>query len=184
MSPGIDRLLLLRHGIAEERRPGLAEADRALTGRGQRRTAAVVAALARHGLAADRLLSSPLTRARQTAELALAAGLAPALAIEPALQPGGDALAALPGWFAAVAPPGPAGRSLLLVGHEPDLGDLACRLLGGRPGGLPLRKAGLALLELPGGSTGAAGGLGGGEARLRLLLSPRLLLGPGHPPRQ
>ena len=184
MGPGVDRLLLLRHGIAEERRPGLAEADRALTARGQRRTAAVVAALARYGLAADRLLSSPLTRARQTAELALAAGLAPALAIEPALQPGGDVLAALPDWFAALADPlaqpAPAGRSLLLVGHEPDLGDLACRLLGGRPGGLPLRKAGLALLELP----GAGRGSGCGEARLRLLLSPRLLLGPGHPPRQ
>lgn len=167
--PAPDQLLLLRHGIAEERREGLAEEARALTGRGQRRTAAVVAALAERGLRADRLLSSPLTRARQTAELALAAGLAPSLAIEAALRPGSDACAALPGWFAALAPPGPLGRRLLLVGHEPDLGDLACRLLGARPGSVPLRKAGLAVLELP---AGAAAG-----ARLLLLLSPRLLLG-------
>jgi len=175
MGSAPDQLLLLRHGIAEERRPGLAEEERALTERGRSRSAAVVAALVQRGLRADRLLTSPLRRAHQTAELALTAALAPALAIEPALAPGADAFAALPAWFAAIAPPGQEGRRLLLVGHEPDLGDLACRLLGTRPGSLPLRKAGLALLELPAAQADPAAPAAG--ARLLLLLTPRLLLG-------
>jgi phosphohistidine phosphatase len=83
-------------------------------------------------------------------------GLAPALELAHALAPGGDPeplLAALDG-------------RLILVGHEPDLSALACRLIGAPAGSLVLRKAGAILLSL---------GPGAG-ARLRLLLSPRSLL--------
>jgi phosphohistidine phosphatase len=71
-----------------------------------------------------------------------------------------------------------------MVGHEPDLGDLAARLIGAPAGSIPLRKAGLALLEpeglgdpvTPAGQDPAAFSPGPGIWRLRLLLSPRLLL--------
>ena len=56
-------LLLLRHGIAEERRDGLDDGERALTPRGRSRTRAVLDRLVERGLGADRLISSPLVRA-------------------------------------------------------------------------------------------------------------------------
>jgi phosphohistidine phosphatase len=69
------------------------------------------------------------------------------------------------------------GIRLALVGHEPDLGDLAARLVGAPPGALALRKAGLALLELGASDRSALGGAPGcGAWQLRLLLTPRALL--------
>ena len=148
-------LLLLRHGIAEERGGPIPEPLRALTPAGRRRTTAVVERLAALKLTADRLISSPLVRARQTAEIAVAAGLAPALEMEGVLAPDGDPLPLVHG--AAV-------ERLLLVGHEPDLGNLACRLLGAPAGVITLKKAGLVVLTLQ------------PEPSLRLLLTPKLLL--------
>lgn len=158
-------LLLLRHGIAAEAQPGGSDAERALTERGQRRTRAVIEQLVARGLAADRLLSSPLRRARQTGEIAVSSGLAPRLEIAEALRPGGTAGAALTGWLAEMAPP----RRLLLVGHEPDLSTLAAWLIGAPAGALRLRKAGLIQLSL-------AEPIGACGAQLELLLRPGLLL--------
>jgi phosphohistidine phosphatase len=158
-------LLLLRHGIAEEPRAGLEDGDRALTERGRARTRAVLDRLVALGLKADGLLSSPLLRARQTAEIAVAAGWAPDLTLAAELAPAGAALACLPQWCAACA-----GDSLALAGHEPDLSGLAARLIGAPAGCLDLRKAGLIQLRLSG--TAAAG-----EAVLVSLLRPALLLG-------
>jgi phosphohistidine phosphatase len=176
-------LLLLRHGIAEERRPDRPDGGRQLTDAGRARTRAVLERAASLGLKADRLLSSPLTRARQTGEIAVAAGLAGGIELAQALEPGGDPLPQLPAWFAQGAGAGPDGsdaqdpaeapRRLLLVGHEPDLGELAARLLGAPSGSIALRKAGLALLRLPAlpGGTSLAG-----TARLEWLVPPKLLL--------
>lgn len=159
-------LVLLRHGIALDRglaaAEGLADAERPLTARGRARTRAVVERLRQLDLVADRLCTSPLRRTRQTADLALAAGLAPALEPTEALAPGGDPLRLLTPWLEAAAP-ADRGR-LLLVGHEPDLGDLAARLIGAPPGSVTLRKAGVAVLTF------------GPSWCLRLLLSPRSLL--------
>lgn len=52
-------LLLLRHGIAEERRVDLPEWSRALTPEGRQRTEAVLQRLLELGLGCDLLLSSP-----------------------------------------------------------------------------------------------------------------------------
>lgn len=183
-------LLLLRHGIAVDRVPGQPDDARELTEAGRRRTRAMLERLVASGLRADRLLASPLARARQTAELAVAAGLAPRLDLAEALAPGGDPLPLIGAWLAdlAAAPaapdieasgsgaPGGGRRRLALVGHEPDLGELAARLIGAVPGSIDLRKAGLAVLRLPGPAVPAALE---GRARLRLLIAPRLLLGSG-----
>lgn len=61
---------LLRHGIAEDDRPGLIDADRALTPEGRRKLRHVLKAVAESGLKPPLILSSPLKRALQTAELA------------------------------------------------------------------------------------------------------------------
>jgi phosphohistidine phosphatase len=158
-------LLLLRHGIAEERGADRPDAERALTRRGLERTRAVLARLVALELVCDQLLTSPLRRARQTAALAVAEGLAPALGLAEALAPGGDPQPLLQ-QAAGV------GR-LALVGHEPDLGDLAARLIGAPAGSLVLKKAGVALLQRdPAPGDGAPG-----PWRLRLLLGPAQLLG-------
>ena len=130
-------LVLLWHGIAEPRLAGQDHPDRALTAAGRQRTRLVMAALVQRGLRLDRLLSSPYHRALQTAELAVEAGLAPGLAVDERLEPGG-ALETLLTTFD--------GR-LGLVGHEPDLGDLACGLLGCAQGSLVLKKAGVIQLR-------------------------------------
>jgi phosphohistidine phosphatase len=148
-------LLLWRHGLAEEHHPDRPDGDRALTPEGIRRTAAVAEQLHRLQLDCDQLLSSPLRRAVQTAELGVGAGLAAGFEVEASLAPGGDPLLLLQA--------GP-WRRLGLVGHEPDLGRLASSLLGAPAGTITLRKAGIVLIRL-----GAAG------ARLEALIGPRLL---------
>lgn len=148
-------LLLWRHGLAEERHRDRPDGERALTSEGIHRTLAVAEQLHRLQLDCDLLLSSPLRRAVQTAELGVRAGLASGFALDAGLAPGGDPRPLLqPGSW----------RRLGLVGHEPDLGDLASSLLGAPAGTITLRKAGIVLIRL--GVTGA---------RLEALIGPRLL---------
>lgn len=168
-------LILLRHGLAEPRSPGLQDGLRALTHEGRERTLRICRRAHLLGLHAPRLLSSPLVRARQTAELAVEAGLAPALLSSDALTPGADPLPLLQDWWSRCGrDPEP---RLILVGHEPDLGDLACRLIAAPPGAVALKKAGIALLawgQAP--SPDEAFPLG--QAQLRLLLTPKVLTCP------
>jgi phosphohistidine phosphatase len=152
-------LLLLRHGIAEERRPDLPDGERPLTARGICRTRAVLQRLVALELCCDQLFSSPLRRARQTAELAVEAGLAPAGEVVAALAPGGE--------VGPLLQRAQGLKRLALVGHEPDLGDLAARLIGARAGALALKKAGVAVLQCDGPQE---------PWRLRLLIAPAQLL--------
>jgi phosphohistidine phosphatase len=141
-------LYVLRHGVAEER--GEAWPDdrrRPLTAEGKAKTREVATGLHALGVAPDAIFSSPLVRARQTAEIvALELGLVKALRETRHLEPGA-APAAL---FAAIREAAPNADAVMLVGHEPDLGVLVARLLGGEGGALdcPLKKAGLARLEV------------------------------------
>ena len=169
-------LLLLRHGIAEERRIDLPDGRRALTPEGRQRTEAVVQRLLELGLGCDLLLSSPYTRARQTADLARLAGLAPDLELAAGLEPAGEIGPLMQLWLGESSPR-PGWRRLALVGHVPDLGQLdmsefmekhsVARLIGAPAGAVSLKKAGVALVALP---------EDGRAARLQLLLSPRSLL--------
>ena len=159
-------LLLLRHGIAEERRVDLPDGRRALTPEGRQRTEAVVQRLLELGLGCDLLLSSPYMRARQTADLARLAGLAPDLELAAGMEPAGEIGPLMQLWLGESSPR-PGWRRLALVGHEPDLGQLAARLIGAPAGAVSLKKAGVALVALP---------EDGRAARLQLLLSPRSLL--------
>src|SRR5918911_164568 len=71
----IMRLFFLRHGIAEPGHSGLSDFDRQLTNEGRAELEDVAHGLRQLKIRPDRLLSSPLVRARQTAEV-----VAPALA--------------------------------------------------------------------------------------------------------
>ncbi len=156
------RLFLLRHGIAEDGSPSLRDFDRALTERGRAELHWIARGMQNLGVTPDPILSSPLVRARQTAEL-VAPVLGATFEIAEELSSGAD-FGALQRLIAAHG----AAEALMLVGHEPDLADLAAALVGGRQGTLVLKKAGLIRIDLHGRAEPRAG-------RLRWLLTPSQL---------
>jgi phosphohistidine phosphatase len=65
-------IYLLRHGIAENARPGLKDSDRALTSEGRKKLERVLVRASSAGVKPSLILSSPLRRALETAEIAAA----------------------------------------------------------------------------------------------------------------
>jgi phosphohistidine phosphatase len=63
-------VLLLRHGVAEDERTNVPDADRALTADGRRKLRQVLKSVAESGVKPSLILSSPLKRAMQTANIA------------------------------------------------------------------------------------------------------------------
>ncbi len=123
------QLYLIRHGIAEARGPSWPDdAKRPLTDSGMGRLRKSARGLARLGVTLDVVLTSPLVRARQTAEIVAAAfDPKPHLVNVESLAPGG-AFAALVADLEKHA----RRTRIALVGHEPDIGELAGRLIGTR----------------------------------------------------
>jgi phosphohistidine phosphatase len=157
------RVLIVRHGIAVERgTPEIPDEERPLTPEGERRFRKAARGLARIARKPDVLLSSPLPRARRTAEIAARAWGRVRVTDAPALV-GGE--------FEDVARLLDEQREkglVALVGHEPSLSGILARLLGSRDGErLTFRKGGAALVDLPG--PAADGG------QLLWFLPPRVL---------
>jgi phosphohistidine phosphatase len=139
-------LYLLRHGIAVERgTPGHArDADRPLTGEGERKLKDIGAAMRRLELRFDLILSSPYVRARQTADI-VAEVLQARKTIEfsDSLVPGGSTRELVE----LLDRLRPAPDNVLLVGHEPYLSGLISLLVSGKEGFLVvLKKGGLCKL--------------------------------------
>ncbi|MBE9076710.1 phosphohistidine phosphatase SixA [Romeria aff. gracilis LEGE 07310] len=158
---------LIRHGIAAERGTYADDTQRPLTQRGRVKTVAIAQRLKQWGLRFDRMLTSPLVRARQTAEILQAAGLANrAERFEP-LVPGGQ----LQTWLDWLAVQPDDLRSLALVGHEPDLSSWGERLVNGETNERwVLKKAGIIGLQLPVGESAIA------NSQLFWLAPPRFVL--------
>ena len=139
-------LYLLRHGIAANASAGVSDSDRALTAEGAEKMRQIAVGLKRLGIRPDGVLSSPLRRAQETAAV-VAGGTDPALRIQiyPALAPGHSPQAVLAGLRAYRSV-----ENLFLVGHQPDLGQLASYLLTGASDGvfLPFKKGGLAAIDV------------------------------------
>jgi phosphohistidine phosphatase len=137
---------LMRHGIAADAAPGTNDADRALTADGIRKTTRAAVGLQKLGVAPDLILSSPLRRAEETARL-VADVIAPSAGVE--LYPPLAGGAAIEDVIRSLRPPRRA-REIMLVGHQPDLGELASYLLTGSTtlAQLPFRKAGVAAIAL------------------------------------
>src|SRR5687768_492507 len=111
------KLFFLRHGIAEDRRSGFPDEQRRLTAEGIDEMRDVGQGMKALGLQFEAILTSPLTRARETAELAARAlGQEDRLHEEPRLASG----ATFSAFEAALQGRSPR-DSVLLVGHEPDL---------------------------------------------------------------
>lgn len=159
-------LYLVRHGLAAERGPKYPDDTlRPLTPEGVKKFASSVPGLLELEVVIDFVLTSPLVRARDTATL-LAAGLKPkpAIAEVAALAPGGRHQAIVECIKSHAAK---RHRRLALVGHEPDLGELAARLLGAR-GIIQFKKGAVCAIDLDGATPG-------GPGTLRWHLTPRTL---------
>ena len=154
------RITFFRHGIAEDR-GGKPDAERALTEEGVKKTRRAAKGLAKVADQPDAILTSPKTRAVQTADLVAEAFGAKHATLDALGSADTDAiLHAL----------GERGESeLLLVGHEPDFSELVERLCFGRAHErVDLKKAGCAIVDCPEGVRD-----GGGE--LSALLPPKVL---------
>jgi phosphohistidine phosphatase len=143
---------------------GRADAERELTREGREETAAVAKALRALGCAPERIGTSPLVRARQTAEI-----LADALDVKRELEtceflsPGSDA-EALIRWLRDVRT-----DSAMIVGHMPDLAHLASALLAQKASlDIVFKKSGVCCISFEGAPTAGAG-------RLEWLLQPKQL---------
>ena len=120
-------LILWRHAEAED---GLPDNNRELTGRG-RKQASRMADWLNPRLPPDiRILVSPATRALQTAQ-ALGREYEEVAALAPGAS--ADDVLAAAGWPDAAYP-------VLIVGHQPTLGQVAMQLLAGQAGDLAVKK--------------------------------------------
>jgi phosphohistidine phosphatase len=134
------KVFLVRHAHAVDEDAVLSDADRFLSARGRETAKNVGRRLKETGIAFDALLTSPLVRAVQTAELlAGALELAVPVSTWPPLAPGGslrrtaDELASR-------------GALVACVGHEPSISAL-CAMLAGRPSFPSFRPGQVTLVE-------------------------------------
>ncbi len=139
--PAEYELYIMRHGLAVTHGPStmMDDAKRPLTPEGKEKMREIAKGLVRLGMAVDWVVSSPLVRAVETAEIVTDAfNPKPAFDFCDALRPGGEPEALIT-FLAKRANH----RRVLVVGHEPDLGELAARLIGaGRNANMPFKKGG------------------------------------------
>jgi phosphohistidine phosphatase len=163
--PGPYELYLIRHGVAEERGEAWPDdAKRPLTEDGMSRLRKTARGLARVGVAVDIVLTSPLVRARQTAEI-VANGLTP----HPSLV-NIDSLAPDIGYAALMTELEKHARKpkIALVGHEPGIGELAGRLIGSRRS-IEFKKGAICRIDVDDIPPS-------GPGQLRWLIPPKMLL--------
>jgi phosphohistidine phosphatase len=118
------RLMLLRHAKTERAEPGERDRDRKLTKRGRNDAPLIGAYMARHDLVPDLALVSPATRAQETWAL-----LADCFAKAPKAVSEERIYNADPQRLMDVMAETEKAKSLVLVGHNPGLHDLAVQLI-------------------------------------------------------
>jgi phosphohistidine phosphatase len=129
LPPQIDaaamRLLVLRHAKSEKAEPGMADRGRRLNARGHRDASTIGSYMACHGLAPDLAVVSPAQRTRETWErIAAVLPAAPRPVYEQRLYNArGEAI------LAVVRQSDEAARTVLVIGHNPGLHDLARSLI-------------------------------------------------------
>lgn len=160
-------LYLIRHGLAGTYGSYTHDADRPLTEEGVQKTKRVAKRLYELGLRFDLIQTSPLVRARQTAEILQKVHLSEQLQQSKDLAPSGN-LAAWLDWLQTWQQ---AERRLAIVGHEPNLGEWAEQLVWGEARQqLVVKKAGVMGLTVP------DEGMLIGRCQLFWLTPPRFLL--------
>jgi phosphohistidine phosphatase len=156
------KLYVMRHGPAEDHAESGLDADRPLSAPGRDRVRTVARALHDGGEEPWAIVTSPLVRAVQTAEIvALTTQLGDrngTVEVRRGIAPGGDAVRLVHQLVAE-------GRKrVMVVGHEPDLSGLVSSMLGGFGRGFD--KAMVVGLHVPS---------EGGHPKLRFVLEPKTL---------
>jgi phosphohistidine phosphatase len=141
----MNQLYILRHGIAvDPGTPGIPDDERPLTPKGEKRMREIARGLRRLDLKLDRIVTSPLPRARATAEIvADALDMKKRLETSDILQ-AGTAAATIERWLDERAE-----ERLMIVGHNPALSELVSLLVHGssQPRICDLKKGGIAALS-------------------------------------
>lgn len=135
---------LMRHAHAVERGEwGWFDETRPLTEKGRLAAGAVAEGLARESPPISRIISSPYARALETATI-VTRRLGLSVTVDPRLTPGFQI-----GLFFGVVVESHATGSLLLIGHEPDLGGIVTGIARERRHPITFKKATVVLLRLP-----------------------------------
>jgi phosphohistidine phosphatase len=130
-------LVLWRHADAEDGAPGRSDDERRLTAKGEKQAKRMAAWLESQLPEDVRVLASPAKRAQQTAQAltrkvettpAIGTGAGPETVLSAAGWPKGD-------------------RTVVVVGHQPTLGQAAALALGSRPADWSLKKGAIWWLE-------------------------------------
>ncbi|AFY36539.1 phosphohistidine phosphatase, SixA [[Leptolyngbya] sp. PCC 7376] len=141
-------LYLFRHGIAAERSELIHDAERPLVAKGQRRTRQVAKRLRQIGVQFDEIVTSPLLRAQQTADILHEEKLGDRPISFPPLAPTGSFVEGLE-WLKEWQNRHQEFANLVCVGHQPNLGNWAEQLLWGQMGDrLVVKKAGIIGIHL------------------------------------
>ena len=148
-------MILWRHAEAADGAPDHA---RKLTAKGVKQAEKIAAFLHQHLPDGTRILVSPAARTQQTA-----AALTNRFTLAPAIAPGASAQAVLQAahWPAA-------GGTVLVVGHQPTLGEVAAQLLGCNDYALNIKKGALWWLS-------QREREGSAQVTLRLVIAPDFL---------
>jgi phosphohistidine phosphatase len=136
-------LYLLRHGIAEDRAPSGDDTDRRLTDDGRKKLVRVLQRARKAGVAPTLILSSPLKRAFETAELAARElGYSSEISIANSLTPESSPHRVWTEVRAHRDEP-----SILLTGHEPLFSATVAWMLGSSRSMVNFKKAGLVRID-------------------------------------
>ena len=156
-------IYILRHGIAEEAKAGMPDAERALTDAGREKLRAVLERAREAGVKPSLILTSPYRRALQTAHMAAQILGCNKIVESEVLVPSSAPKAVWDAICARRREP-----ALLIAGHEPLLGMTVGYLLGAPMLHVDLKKAALVRIDQEG--FGAAP-----HGILKWMLTPRLV---------
>jgi phosphohistidine phosphatase len=162
MSTLATQLYIVRHAVAEDPGPGIDDHARRLTAKGRKRFARLVRRLARAGVEADVIATSPLVRCRETAEILTAELVGqPRIEVVDALAPSSD-------WQSIVewTVEQDAGR-VVWVGHAPCVGRLVALSIGDGSSAVRMQKGAIASISLDDGP--------GQPGELEWLVTPEIL---------
>jgi len=137
-------IYILRHGIAEDAKPGIDDGARALVPEGKKRLQAVLRIAAAAGVAPSLILTSPLRRALETAEIAAEVlGYNGSIVKEDALRPGKSPQDVWDELRTHKEEP-----QVVLAGHEPQFSYLAAYLLGAPALAVDVKKGSLLRIDV------------------------------------
>ena len=154
----------MRHGEAGKRMTDpTKDSDRALTSNGRAEMYRIGKSLKGSGLEAKQIVTSPLQRARETAEIVAQTLKIPLLEEWEELKPDGDR-ESLYRKLARIE----RGSRVVLVGHEPSLTSMIGEIIGAPEARLILKKGGLAKVRISSLAPRVSG-------ELRWLLTPKMM---------